>query len=94
MATILISHCERNLGRVEKHVGRGGELSGELGEWGVSPSEPLNSLHPLSRRRTSRCDLFLVSSFFIQGFLTFIHILQSCIYDVLVAVVSGTLQLL
>ena len=40
MATILISHCERNLGRVEKHVGRGGEL----GEWGVSPSEPLNSL--------------------------------------------------
>ena len=36
MATILISHCERNLGRVEKHVGRGGEL----GEWGVSPSEP------------------------------------------------------
>ena len=62
MATILISHCERNLGRVEKNVGRGGEL----GEWGVSPSEPLNSLPPLSRWRTSRCDLFLVSSFFIQ----------------------------
>ena len=90
MATILISHCERNLGRVETHVGRGGEL----GEWGVSPSELLNSLPPLSRWRTSRCDIFLVSSFFIQGFLTFIHILQSCIYDVLVAVVSGTLQLL
>ena len=37
MATILISHCERNLGRVEKHVGtvgRGG--SGECPQ--VSPS--------------------------------------------------------
>ena len=27
-----------------------------------------------------------------KGFLTFIHILQSCIYDVLMAVVPGTLQ--
>ena len=27
-------------------------------------------------------------------FLTFIHIVQSCIYDVLIAVVSRTLQLL
>ena len=29
-----------------------------------------------------------------KWFPTFIHILQSCIYDVLIAVVSGTLQLL
>ena len=40
MATILISHCERNLGRVENHLGSKGSpgetLGGELGireEW-------------------------------------------------------------